>query len=38
MEFKSIAKTAGIALVVVYAYHSGLLNFVPMFKDTKKVG
>ena len=33
-----MAKTAGIALAVVFAYHNGYLSFVPTFKDAAKPG
>ena len=36
MNWKELAKTAAIALAVVYGYHTGVLNFVPTFKDAKK--
>ena len=37
MNWKELAKTAAIALAVVYGYHTGVLNFIPQFKAAKTV-
>lgn len=38
MDWKSIAKQALIAAGVVALYHMGTLDFVPVFKGSKKAG
>lgn len=36
MDWKALAKQALVSAAVVYAYHSGVLDFIPVFKGPKK--
>lgn len=36
MDWKTIAKQAAISLACIALYHAGTLDFVPVFKGSKK--
>lgn len=36
MDWKHLAKTAAVSLAVVALYHAGTLDFIPVFKGSKK--